>query len=417
MESRYYSKTYFNIILIGDHAQRTQFRQECRAYGANSDWVQGNLEGISYKLNELDPCDENCISLDVNTNAKQCLDSIATLYMQNENSFSEQQNKFPNDPCVSNNHYSYFEPAQNSNDQTSIEIFYTQTQNANARKIKENISSLYRVQNLNTFFNLPVFVLGIFSTVQHKIVLEEHIAGHQKSAAFVGSSSRESTASQIQKFRDSNNDNKGNENGILTINPKLINNYIYDVEKNVSSFGTNFFTQINESEYCMPILPICVIESIKLNINDKDKVIKNPFYISPDNENIIQEYQAVYQAHKYFLETLFELGTEITQEKRQEELNKLLNSYDAFYQKYLGNNNFLSMTITQFNEKFAENFSSLDIQIETKHDITIKELLIHHGDQLFMNKDEYKRLLTKKESERLRQLDQNYYGRSSYSYE
>lgn len=265
-------------------------------------------------------------------------------------------------------------------------------------------SILYRVQNLNSFFNLMTFTLGIYSSTQRKIEKKD-IIEHQKSAFLVGTTSSETSLNLLQ--------DSWKIDGVLIIDPALIIDHIYNVNRIVKSVGTSFYTQINENERCMTILPVCTIKSIKFN---KENIIDNPFYIAPVSENIIQEYQLAHLAHTNFLETLFDRGEEMTTEERQMELNNLICIYHDFYQNHLGDNNPFAMTLAQLKEKFGNDY--FDTTSINSINETVKELMMREGDKIFMMKDLYKKLLAGKRYESIKAQNEEYgYGsRNSYSW-
>ena len=279
-----------------------------------------------------------------------------------------------------------------------------------SRYSQKDITTLYRIQNLNNFFNLQTVVLGVYSSSQ-RTILSEDVVEHQKSAFLVGSTTSEEVVNQLQQ--------KWNSNGILTINPAFIMDHLIDVNKIINSVRSSYFTEINEHEQCMTTLPICAVKSIKF-VNE-NKSMDNPFYIDPASQNVIAEYKIVYQVHKQFLEALYESGETMSKEARQSELAKLVNIYDDFYQKYLGNNNPLAMTVTQLKSIFGESYfdKALNQSLNDQTNETIKDLIMREGDNLFSSKDEYKRLLSRKRTELIMQQNAEcgYGSRSSYSWD
>lgn len=232
---------------------------------------------------------------------------------------------------------------------------------------------LYKAQDLSEFFNLTTCMLGIFSHTQRDIG-QEDIEEHKRSAFLVGANLSEQAANHQSR------QGYGYYNGILFINSSLIKDHLFDV--GMSMVTSNFFLSIKPAEKCMTFLPVCAVQSIKFTDNNK-RTVPNPFYVAPVSEDIVQEYQSIYQAHKNCLQALINHGETMTADERQDELDQLIISYDKFYQKHLGNNNPLAMTLTQFKEKFGGNYLNIK-GITLSNTETIKELLMNTGDAIFM---------------------------------
>lgn len=270
-----------------------------------------------------------------------------------------------------------------------------------------NLEWLYRAEESKKFFTISTFLLGRFADMHYKQLEAKYIVDHQKSSRLISTTSNKQVAYTLA--------DRWQREVILEIDPAYIRNHLVDTNNTLRSFGTDFYTKMNEYEHTAALIPMCAIKSIDL-IKQGIK-ITNPLFIKP-TPVVIREFSSLYEANLQFLELLFNENTKLSSEERQHALNLLIDMYSTFYEKTIPSNNPFNMTVNQFRQYFTNSFGKVvDVLASYDPDMTINELMHKDGDRLLMSIAEYRILLTAKKRFDYYEEDRNYYGRSSYQYE
>ncbi|VEG92494.1 hypothetical protein [Legionella spiritensis] len=207
-------------------------------------------------------------------------------------------------------------------------------------------------------------------------------------------------------------------NAIFTINPRLVQAQLIDVDATIKRSGTGFYTPIPEHEHALMVLPISAIREIRLL--ECGQSIVNPLYIVPTPE-VVEEFQTIFKKQLAFLERLYNEGKSMTSNQRQNELIGVIEQTAEFFHARLGRENPFNMTLVQLCNRYGGSNLSNEQLSKYSSTTTVLDVLKCDGDELFMKHNHYRKLLGQKSLREAieRANEENGYGspRSSNSFD